>query len=245
MNSLNNSQTELTHHIEHLNVHSHLCMIYRTQEEFLAGAIPFMQQGLERGEKCIYIADITTTKALLDAMRNHNIDVESAIESGLLVPLSGQGTFLRSGTFDPDGLIYFLKAIADSAKSAGYPAVRIAGDMIGLLGCDPDINKLLEFEVELDYLFSSNDILAIFQYDFNRFKTDIILHVIRTHLLVVFGELVCNNSYYVPPDDFLKPGQASREVDRLLGNILDMQHIEETLHEVYIELEQHSGTCFV
>ena len=55
--------------------------------------------------------------------------------------------------------------------------------------------------------------------------------VIRTHPLVVYGGIVCKNPYYVPPDEFLKPNQAAREVERLLRNILTWERTQQALRD--------------
>lgn len=36
-----------------IGLHEHVCIIYETQNEQLAAAIPFIKIGLERGEKCL------------------------------------------------------------------------------------------------------------------------------------------------------------------------------------------------
>jgi hypothetical protein len=36
-----------------LGLHQHLCLIYDSQEEQFAAALPYLRTGLERGEKCL------------------------------------------------------------------------------------------------------------------------------------------------------------------------------------------------
>lgn len=45
---------------DHDHANDHFALIYETQEEQFSAAIPFMRQGLERGEKCLYVADENT-----------------------------------------------------------------------------------------------------------------------------------------------------------------------------------------
>ena len=40
-----------------LGLHEHLCLIYDTQEEQFAVALPYLRAGLERRERCLYLAD--------------------------------------------------------------------------------------------------------------------------------------------------------------------------------------------
>jgi DNA-binding NarL/FixJ family response regulator len=71
--------------LEQLAPRDHLCSIYESPEEHYAVAIPFIQIGLGRGEKCIYIADDGTEDAVRDAMCTAGIDVERAIATESLV----------------------------------------------------------------------------------------------------------------------------------------------------------------
>lgn len=51
-----------------LRSHEHLCLIYNSREEQLAAALPFLKAGLERGEKCIYVAEQNSAPLVLDAL---------------------------------------------------------------------------------------------------------------------------------------------------------------------------------
>jgi hypothetical protein len=39
-----------------VGLHDHICLIYESQEEQLAMPVPSIRMGLERGEKCIFVA---------------------------------------------------------------------------------------------------------------------------------------------------------------------------------------------
>jgi len=238
MNDLNENKSKLIDAVERLGVHDHLCLIYETQREQFAAVVPFMRIGLDRGEKCIYIVDESTAASVLDAMRAEGIDVESATKSGTLVVATKRDAYLKQGYFDPDWMIRFLKEATDSAKADGFSALRVTGEMTWALGDDPGVERLIEYEAKLNHFFPNNDALAICQYNRNRFRPEVLIDVIRTHPLVISDSLVCKNFYYVPPDEFLKPGRPSREVKRLLNNILDRQRAEEELKARVKELEE-------
>jgi hypothetical protein len=42
-----------------IGLHEHCCLIYETEEEQFAAALPFLRSGLDRGEKCLFVADET------------------------------------------------------------------------------------------------------------------------------------------------------------------------------------------
>jgi hypothetical protein len=231
---------DLVSAIENINVHDHLCLIYESREEQFSAVIPFMRIGLERGEKCLYVVDDNTAEMLINEMKAAGIDVDTAIESGSLSVLSKQESYLKQGYFDPDWMIDFLKLASDEAKAAGFSALRITGEMTWVLGGDPGTERLMEYEAKLNYFFPGNDALAICQYNRDFFPPKIIKDVISTHPLVICGGMVCNNFYYVPPDDFLGEEQPDREIERLLANIKNREKVEEKLRERTKELERRN-----
>lgn len=68
--------------LEQLTSRTHLCSIYETPEEHFAVAVPFIKIGLDRREKCIYIAD--DKAEVRDALYGAGVDVERAISTGQL-----------------------------------------------------------------------------------------------------------------------------------------------------------------
>jgi chemotaxis family two-component system sensor kinase Cph1 len=221
-----------------LGIHDHLCLIYETQEEQFSTVIPFLKIGLERGEKCLYVVDDNTLAMVIDGMRAAGLDVDASMGSGKLAIVTKQDAYLKQGFFDPDWMISFLKSATDEARAAGFSALRITGEMTWVLGGDPGTERLMEYEAKLNYFFPENDSLAICQYNRNRFSPEIIKDVISTHPIVVCGGVVCRNFYYVPPDDFLRPEQPAREIDRLLANIINREKVEEELRRSKERLEE-------
>ncbi|MEW6587315.1 MAG: MEDS domain-containing protein, partial [Nitrospirota bacterium] len=222
---------QLIEAIKRLQIHDHLCLIYEKREEQFAAVIPFIRIGIERGEKCVYIADDNTASDVMDAMRADGIDVDSSIKSGALSIITKKDAYLRNGYFDPDMMIKFLKENIEAAKTEGYKALRASGEMTWALGDEIGVERLLEYEAKLNYLFPGNDIVAICQYNRSRFSPDVILDVIHTHPLVIYGAIVCKNMYYIPPDEFLTSDKSLYEVERLLRNIIERTSAEEALRE--------------
>jgi signal transduction histidine kinase len=204
-----------------LSLHEHRCLIYDTQEQQLAAALPYLRSGLERHERCLYITDENSAATILDALRKGGTDVERCLEGGALIITGKQDTYLRDGSFDPDLMIGFLTRSTAEATAARFSGLRtVLGEMTWALETSVSTDKLLEYESKLNHFVHDHDARVICQYNRNRFSPDLILGIIRTHPVVVYGGTICKNPYYIPPDEFLKPNQASREVERLLSNIL-------------------------
>src|SRR5260370_35906386 len=103
-----------------LGLHEDLCLIYDTQEEQFAAALPYLRIGLERGEKCLYIADENTAAAVLDALRKGGTDVDQYLRSGALTITHRQETYLKHGRFDPAWMIGFLTQATAEAEAARF-----------------------------------------------------------------------------------------------------------------------------
>jgi signal transduction histidine kinase/ActR/RegA family two-component response regulator len=231
-----NDRSTLTRAIERIRTGDHLCTIYENQAEQFAAVVPFIRVGLERGEQCLYIADHNTTEAVPAAMRQAGIDVDSAMASGALVILISRETYLREGRFDPDAMIRFLMEATESAKAAGFSALRATREMTWALGPEPGVERLVEYEAKLNSFLATAGAVAICQYNRQRFPPALISNVIQTHPHVVFGGLVCKNSYYVPPEEFLNLTEQAR-LNRLLENVVARERAEAELRAALEEVE--------
>jgi signal transduction histidine kinase len=230
-----NNRTPLHSSLEQLGPHDHFCSIYESPEEHYAVAIPFMQMGLERGEKCIYIADDGTTGDVRQRMQSEGIDVERATASKALVVTGKEQAYLKHGSFDPDWMFTFWKEATDSAMSEGFSALRVTGETEWVVRGGRGLERWMEYESRLTHALSENNCSALCQYNRRCFPPELILDVIRTHPVVVYRGTVCRNMYYVPADEFLGANEAEREVERLLTNIRERENMEHALREQLIE----------
>ncbi len=60
--------TKLEQELTKLKQGDHICLIYENSAEQMAAAVPFMKDGLARGERCLYIADDRTVEAVALAL---------------------------------------------------------------------------------------------------------------------------------------------------------------------------------
>jgi len=233
--SLTAQTTPLIAALEQLGPHDHLCSIYESPQEHYAVAIPFIRIGLDRGEKCIYIADDGTVGDVRQAMQSERIDVDRAIASKALVLATKEQAYLKHGSFHPDWMFTFWKEATQLAMSDGFSAVRATGETEWVLRGGRGLERWMEYESRLTHTLSENNCSALCQYNRRLFPPELILDVIRTHPMVVYGSTVCRNLYHVPPDEFLGTNQTAREVERLLTNIRERERVEDALREQLTE----------
>jgi len=224
--------------LEQLGPRDHFCSIYESPEEHYAVAIPFIRIGLDRGEKCIYIADDGMVGDVRQAMQSERIDVDAAIASGALILSTKEQAYLEHGSFHPDWMFTFWKEATQLALSEGFSALRATGETEWVLRGGRGLERWMEYESRLTHTLSENECSALCQYNRRLFPPELILDVIRTHPTVVYRGTVCRNLYYVPPDEFLGDNQTALEVDRLLTNVRERERIENALREQLKERKQ-------
>jgi len=217
--------------IGRLQVHDHLCLFYETGEEQFAAIVPFLRLGLERGEKCLYIAADNTAAVVLAALEAGGIDTAAALQSGALSVLDTRETYLKEGYFDPDLMICFLGEAIAAAKAEGFTALRATGEMTRALGNEIAVERLLAYESKLNSFFPENDLVAICQFKRNGFSPEVIRDIILAHPLVINDHTVCHNFYFVPPDAERPTKEAGEEVDRMLRHLCEREVAEATLRE--------------
>ena len=219
----------------------HLASIYADREEQFAAAVPFIRQGLERGERCLYIADENSRAAVLNAMRDRGVDVDAALDSGALSVHTPAETYRRTGEFDRDAMVRFWEdTLARATDEKGYSGVRAAAEMTWALdgGTDPDL--LVDYEAILNSVFSGEAYTVLCQYNGGRFPAEIVRDVIRTHPHVVSDGAVHHNSFYQPPEEYFGPDDPARDVERMMGTMRDRTEMRATLNERHEHLRRQN-----
>ena len=120
--------TPLLTALEQVAPHDHLSLIYESSEDHFAVAIPFIRLGLDRGEKCIYIADDGMAAVVRKAMYAQGIDVERALATNSLVLATKEDALLKYGAFDAERMPTFWTDATAEAARQGFSALRATGE---------------------------------------------------------------------------------------------------------------------
>lgn len=230
--------TPLLAALEQLAPPGHLCSIYESPEEHFAVAIPFTRIGLDRGEKCIYIADDGTEAIVRNAMYAGGIDVDRAVATESLVLAKKEAAYLKQGSLDPEWMSTFWGDATAEAMRQGFSALRVTGETEWVLRGGQGLERWIEYESRMTHTLANYNCVALCQYNRQCFPPELILDVIRTHPTVIYRGVVCRNMYYVPPDELLGTNQAAREVERLLMNIREREEVEYSLRRQRNELQE-------
>jgi len=206
---------------------SHICGFYETEEEHCALMTPFLLQGLERGERVVYITDAHSAGTILEYLRDGGVDGEAAIARGQLIFRTAQETYLPDGRFDPDRMLALLQAETEGALADGFTGLRITGEMSWALRGMPGSEQLLEYEAQVNDLLPDLPFTGLCQYDRRQFGPEFLLDMLWRHPLVASGGQVYENHHYVPLHELPAPARGAARVRRFLEDLAERTQAED------------------
>jgi len=198
---------------------SHVAFIYQTDEEHRKMLAWFLRQGLERGERVIYIHDALPVHSILAYLETDVPGAGARLSSGELSFLDANDTYISEGIFDPWRVTALLQRETKRALMDGYSALRVTGEMTWALRGAPGSERLIEYESGLNEIEVHGRCLTLCQYDRRRFPPSILLYVLASHPAVYVGTEVFENIYYKMVPSCGRQGTATAALRNCLKNI--------------------------
>jgi len=186
-----------------LGQHRHICAFFNSVDEEHRVLRSFIKDGFESGDKAFHIVDPELQAQHLNRLVESGIDVEQAMGTGQLELRRWQDAYLRGDCFDQDAMLALLEEVLQSGEASGYPLTRLVAHMEWALLNRPGVDDLLEYETRLNYMLPKYDDPVICTYDLSKFSASAVMDIMRTHPVVIVGEVLQENPFFVPPDQFL------------------------------------------
>ena len=135
-----------------LGAKRHICAFFHNRDEEYQVLLPFIKEGLKRGEKAFHMVDPQLREEHLKRLRSAGIDVAEEEHSGHLELRNWEETYLREGHFDQDGMLALAQKLIEGGSKQGFALTRVVAHMEWALGDRPGVDDLLEYETRLNYL---------------------------------------------------------------------------------------------
>jgi hypothetical protein len=187
----------------------HACAFFTEKEEEYAILIPFMQEGIARGERCINIIDKGHRAERLSRLQRVGIDVTAAETRGQLDLQTWEVAHAVEGHFDQNRMLAQLERQAGEGTSR-YPMTRMWSNQEWALQGLPGVQDVIEYEARFNYVWPKLFDVFICVYDARKFSAALMTQMMRTHPYVVIDGMLRENPFYVPPDEFLKEARDRR-----------------------------------
>jgi len=188
-----------------LTEYRHACAFFSSPHEEYATILPFVLDGLQRGERAYHVLRSPYREKHLEELRNAGIDVASAQQRRQLEVTTAEETYLRGGTFNEDNMLDLIQETLKSGASLGFPLTRLVVHVAEVVMKEDWSNEdqWIKYESRLNEVLPYYDDPVICTYDTNLITGAIAVDVLRTHPVAVVGGLLYQNPFYVPPREFL------------------------------------------
>lgn len=180
----------------------HICAFYPSLAERDRILLPYLNEGLTAGDKCVCVVDSTDPQALIKSLT-----IGADLDQGQSVPqleVSGsEDTYLAGGHFSTERMIDFWDVSIGEALADGFSFVRAAGEMTWALRQMPGVEELIGYEAKLNKFLPKYPQVIVCLYELGRFTGEVLVEVLKTHPKVLLGGMLLDNPYYLEPDEFL------------------------------------------
>jgi hypothetical protein len=147
----------------------HVCSIYRQPEEPLSYLVPFLRAGLERGERCVYIAENKRKFApVLVALKHAGVAAGAAVRSRALTLVTKSRSRFQDAHFDLRSARSLWREQKANALASGQTGLRAAIEMDWITRTGRAAENWIGFERRITHALAETDCTALCQYDLQR-----------------------------------------------------------------------------
>ena len=130
----------------------HICAFFNSADEEYRILLPFIGEGIDRGEKAFHIVDPNLMDDHIRRLQESGIDTQAALDRGQLVVRRWQDAYLRDGHFDQDRMLALIQEVLAAGPAEGFPLTRLVAHMEWALEDFPGVNDLVEYETRLNFI---------------------------------------------------------------------------------------------
>jgi signal transduction histidine kinase len=208
----------------------HLALFYESRDLQLTVAAAFVDHTLTQGKRCLYLVDDNTTDAVKAALHAVGIDVDKRLADGDLVIQEAESMYLEA-EFDPESLLEALDARTDESVADGYEGLGVLGENTWCFHTTSAFDRILEFEAQFDKRCPDLPITALCQYDLTRFSEESIAKALWTHRQIIYRGRLCENPYYVPPEEYTGARSPELNARLMLEQTYDLSQAQRGLRK--------------
>ena len=151
---------------EDLGEHRHVCALVDGPAEADELLMPFITEGLDRGERAVHVVDPRTREAHIERLSARGVDVPAAMETGQLELRTWTEIYLRGGQFDRSAQLAYLREMLAEGRALGYPLTRYIGSTEWAREANT-VRDLLSYEARVDALVRDAPDVLVCTYDLN------------------------------------------------------------------------------
>ncbi|TSD99585.1 hypothetical protein FOS14_11975 [Skermania sp. ID1734] len=160
-------------------MHDHICWGYEHPEEFVAGAVEFLADGLDAGLQVCYVAPGTTEE--LTAALSSSGRLRRALDTGAARVVSLDGMYGNHELSDPRRQVTEYAEATNRAQAAGYKGLRIAAEATGLVDTPERLDAFVRYEYLVDEYMVDHPFSALCAYNVAELGHDAVAQLACLH----------------------------------------------------------------
>ncbi len=216
----------------------HFCFLFSSDKEHETAIGQFFRQGLELGEKVLYLYDKYQPDTLLKYLHVEAGSQGSDLLLGQLRILPADEVFIPEGVFEPDQTLAFIRNEISEARCSGYSGLRIGVEMTWALKNKRGSDRLIEYENSLNLFQKDDPCLICCLYDRNVFPPALLFDVLESHSQFVLKNEIYPNRYYGSSKALAKTDREQTLLNNWLEYLVANQKISERVQKIKAEEEQ-------
>jgi hypothetical protein len=180
------------HDLSELECHDHGCLVYSDTETFLARGVAHLREGLDRGERAMYVqgAPPARMREQLAALG----EVDELMRAGALELVSLDDVYADGG-LDMEQQAAFYHDAIDRALADGFSGLRALADGTTLLAGGADVEGVARWETRADRIMAERPMSGMCCYDRRVVPADALALFAAVHPLECGAEAV--SDYHV------------------------------------------------
>lgn len=179
----------------------HVCAIFDDPTQQMEIMLPFVASGLRAEQRCAWISPEAGAASFRKRLAETGADLPTLEASGQLVVISDVDFYLHKGLFEPERTMDLLLALLQEGRDQGYPAMRAATDVSVLTREHVDPEVWEQFESQVTESVAGLPLVKVCQYLRRQLSGDIVIAALRTHPVVILGDVIRENPFYRAPAD--------------------------------------------
>ena len=135
----------------------HVCAFFNSKDEEYRVLLPFIKEGIARGEKAFHIVKEDHHDDHRAALNKAGVPVAQAESAGQFELRRWEDAYLRDGHFDQNQMLALIEEVLQGGKAQGYPLTRLVANMEWALEDRPGVNDIVEYETRLNFILPKYD----------------------------------------------------------------------------------------
>ena len=181
----------------------HACAFFHNDDQFYKVMLPFIREGFATGDRAVHIVDPAKRETHLKALTDAGIDAAGTQDARQLEVRRWEEAYLREGYFNQDAMLALIEEVLEDGRRQSFPMTRLVANMEWALEDRPGVSDIVEYESRLNYILPKYDDTVVCTYDLGKFSATAVMDILRTHPMVIVGEVMQENPFYTPPDQLL------------------------------------------